>query len=63
MEDMEGGWKKFYSQELHRLYYSRNIISVPKLRRMEIAGWITSMAREVNSCRCLVGKLEENRPL
>jgi hypothetical protein len=40
---MAGGWRKLYSEELHNLYTSQNIIQVIKSRRMSWGGHVTHM--------------------
>jgi hypothetical protein len=37
-EDLAGGWRRLYNEELHNLYASRNIIHVMKSRRMRRDG-------------------------
>jgi len=38
--EVTGGWRKLYSEGLHNLYSSPNIICVTKSRRMRWAGHV-----------------------
>jgi hypothetical protein len=44
-DDMVGGWRKLYYEELHNLYSSPTIIRVIKSRRMRWAGHVAYMGR------------------
>jgi hypothetical protein len=58
---MIGGWRTLHKVELHHLYFSPNIISVIKLRRV---CWETSMHGEkMNTYRILLGLPEAKKPL
>jgi hypothetical protein len=57
------GWRKLYSEKLHNLYSSLNIIRITKPRRMRWAGHITCMGEKRNAYRILVGKSEGKTPL
>jgi hypothetical protein len=56
-------WKKFYSEALHILYSSPNIIRHTKSRRMKWAGHVVCTGEERKMCRVLVEKPEGTRPL
>jgi hypothetical protein len=58
-----GGWRKLYSEELHYLYFSPNVVWVIRLRRMRWVGHVAHMGVERNTYRVLVGKPEGKRPL
>jgi hypothetical protein len=53
-DEVTGGWRKLYNEELHNLYSSPNIIRKVKEDEMDIA---------CSMYRILVGKSEEKRPL
>jgi hypothetical protein len=57
-DEVTGGWRKLYNEELHNLYSSPSIIRVIKSRRMRWAGHVARMGD-----RILVGKPEGKRPL
>jgi hypothetical protein len=42
-DEVTGGWRKLYNEELHNLYSSPSIIRVIKSRRMRWAGHVTRM--------------------
>jgi len=62
-EEVAGGWRRLYNEELHNLYASLNIIKVVKSRNMRWAGHVTGMADMRNAYEILVGKTEGKRPL
>jgi hypothetical protein len=62
-DGVTGGWKKLHNEELHNLYYSTNIISIIKSRRMRWARHVARMGEKRNVYRLLVGKPEGKRPL
>jgi hypothetical protein len=41
----DGSWRKLHNDELHRLYFSPNIVRVIKSRRMRWAGHVAHMGR------------------
>jgi hypothetical protein len=45
-DEMCGGWRKLYNEELHNLYSSQSIIRMIKSRRMRSAGHVTRMGKE-----------------
>jgi hypothetical protein len=57
-DEVTGEWRKFYSDELHNLYSSPDIIGQIKSRRMRWAGHLARMGEGRNMCRVLVGKPE-----
>jgi hypothetical protein len=42
-DEVTGGWRKLYNEELHGLYSSPSIVKVIKTRRMRWAGHVTRM--------------------
>jgi hypothetical protein len=39
-DEVTGGWRKLYNEELHNLYSSTSIIRIIKLRRMRWVGHV-----------------------
>jgi hypothetical protein len=62
-DEVTGGWRKLYNEELHDLYSLPSIIRIMKARRMRWAGHVTRMRKKRNACRLLVGKPEGRRPV
>jgi hypothetical protein len=62
-DEVMGGWRKLYNEELHNLYYSQSIIRIIKSRSMRWVGHVARMGEKRNVYRLLVGKPEGNRPL
>jgi hypothetical protein len=56
-------WRKLHNYELHKLYYSLNIVRVIKSRRMRWVGHVTHMGEGKGIYRVLVGRPEDKRPL
>jgi hypothetical protein len=54
-DEVTEGWGKRHNGQLHNLHCSS--------RRMRWAGHVARMGRKRNTCRTLVGPLEENRPV
>jgi hypothetical protein len=42
-DEVTGGWRKLYNEELHNLYTSPSIIIMIKPRRMRWAGYVTQL--------------------
>jgi hypothetical protein len=61
-EEMTGGWRKLYNEELHGLYSSPSIFRVIKARRMTWAGHVARMG-EVRGAYILVGRPEGRKSL
>jgi hypothetical protein len=61
-DEVTGGWRKLHNEELHNLYSSPSIIRMIVSRRMRWAGYVTSMGKNRNAYRILVGKPEEKKP-
>jgi hypothetical protein len=61
-DEVMGGRRKLYNEELHDLYSSPSIIRIIKSRRMKCVGIVARMG-EKNTYRLLVGKPEGKRPL
>jgi hypothetical protein len=55
--------EKIAYEELHSLYFSRNIVRVIKSRRMMIAGHVARMGEERGVYRILIGRPEGESPL
>jgi hypothetical protein len=57
-DEVTGGCRKLYNEELHNLYSSPSIIRMIKSRRMRWAGYVARMGEQRNAYRILVGKPE-----
>jgi hypothetical protein len=44
-DEVTGGWRKLYNDELRNFYLSLNIVRITKSRRMICAGHIVCMGR------------------
>jgi hypothetical protein len=55
-------WRKLFSEELHNLYSSPNIMRQIKSRRMRWAVHVARMGHDTKVYRVLVGKSEGKRP-
>jgi hypothetical protein len=44
-DEVTGGWRKLYNEELHNLYSSRSITRMIKSRRIKWAGHVRQMGR------------------
>jgi hypothetical protein len=62
-DEMTGGSRKLYNEELHYLYSSPSIIRMNKSRRMRWAGHVGRIGEKSNAYRILVGKPGGRRPL
>jgi hypothetical protein len=62
-DEVIGGWRKMYNEDLHNLHCSPCIIRIIKSRRMRWAGHVACTGVKRNAYRTLVGKPEGNRPL
>jgi hypothetical protein len=60
--EMEGGWRRLHSEELHNLYASPNI-RVIKFKRMRWAGHVACIRALRNAYKILVRKPEGKRLL
>jgi hypothetical protein len=61
--EVTGGWRRLYNEELHNLYSSPSIIRVIKSKRVRWGGHVARMREKRNAYRILVGKTERKRPL
>jgi hypothetical protein len=62
-DEVTGGWRKLYNEELHNLYSSPSIIRMIKSRRMRWAGHVAQMG-ETGNVYGILGRMPEgNRPL
>jgi hypothetical protein len=59
----DGSLKKLLNDELHNLYFSPNIVTVIKSRKMRWAGHVVRMGEGRGVYRVLVGRPEGKRPL
>jgi hypothetical protein len=57
-DEVTGGWRKLYNEELRDLYSSPSIIRIIKARRMRGAGHVERRGEKKNAYRLLVGKPE-----
>jgi hypothetical protein len=64
-DEMTGGWRKLYNEELHNLYSSPSIIisRIIKSRRMQWVGPVARMVESRTAYRISVGKPEGKRRL
>jgi hypothetical protein len=62
-DEVTGGWRKLYNNELHGLYSSPSIVRVIKARRMRWAGHVVRMGEVRGAYNILVGRPEGRRPL
>jgi hypothetical protein len=62
-DEVIGGSRKLYNDELHNLYFLSSIIRMVKPRRICWAGHVARKGVKRNACRILVGKPEGKRPL
>jgi hypothetical protein len=62
-EEVAGDWRRLQNEELHKLYYSLNIIGVVKSRRVRWAESLARMGDMRNACQILVEKPEWKRAL
>jgi hypothetical protein len=61
-EEVVGGWRSLYNEELHNFYTSTYIISVTILRRMKWVAHVPLMEKMSNIYNILVGKKPLGRP-
>jgi hypothetical protein len=62
-DEVTGGWRKLYNEELHSLYSSPSIMRMTKSRRIGWAGHVARIGETRNAYRILVGNPEGKRPL
>jgi hypothetical protein len=62
-DEVTGGWRKLYNEELHGLYSSPSIVRVIKARRMRWAGQMARMWVVRGAYNILVGRPEGRRSL
>jgi hypothetical protein len=60
-DEVTGGLRKLYNEELYKLYSSPSIIRMIKSSRMRWAGHVARMGEKRNAYRILVGKPEGRR--
>jgi hypothetical protein len=48
-DEVTGGWRKLYNEELHSLYFSPNIIRMIKSMRMRWTGHKTRIQEKMNA--------------
>jgi hypothetical protein len=60
--EVTGGWRKLYTEELHNLYSSSSIIKTIKSRRMRWAGHVARMGEKRNTYRFLVEPDRKRQP-
>jgi hypothetical protein len=63
MDEVTGGWRKLYNEELHDLYSLPSIIRIIKSSKMRWAGHVARMGEKRNLYRLLIGKSGGKRPL
>jgi hypothetical protein len=52
-DEVTGGWRKLYNEELRDLYSSPSIIRIIKSRRMRWAGHVVRIEKKRNAYRLL----------
>jgi hypothetical protein len=62
-DEVTGGWRRLYKEELHNLYASASTIRMVKSRRMRSAWRVARMGVKRSEYRILVGKPEGKRRL
>jgi hypothetical protein len=62
-DEVTGGWRKLYNEELHGLYSSPSIVRVIKARTMRWVGHVARMGEVRGAYSILVGRPEGRRPL
>jgi hypothetical protein len=62
-DEVKGGWRKLYNEELHNLYSSPNIIRIIKTKKIKWAVHVAGMGQKRNVNRILVGKPEIKKSL
>jgi hypothetical protein len=62
-DEVTGGGRKLYSEELHNLYSSPSLIKMIKSRRIRWAGHVARIGEKRNAYKIVVGKPEGKRPL
>jgi hypothetical protein len=62
-EEVTGGWRRQHNEELHNVYYSRNIVRMIKSSRMRWTGHVAHMGEMRNGYTILVRKRERKRTL
>jgi hypothetical protein len=62
-DEVTGGWRTLFNDELHNAYSSPSITRMTKSRRMRLAGNVAGMRDKRNTYKILVGKPEGNTPL
>jgi hypothetical protein len=62
-DEVTGGWRKLYNEELYGLYSSPNIVRVIKARRMRWARNVARMGEVGGAYNILVGRPEGRRQL
>jgi hypothetical protein len=60
---VKGSWGKLHNEELHKLYFSPNIVWMVKSRRIRRVGNVTRMGWNRSAQSVLVGKGEGQKPL
>jgi hypothetical protein len=62
-DEITGGWREEYNEELHKLYFSSNIIRMIKSRRMRWAGYVVHLREIRNAYIILAEKSKGKRSL
>jgi hypothetical protein len=61
--EVDKSWRKLHNDEIHSLYFSPNIVRVPKTRRLSWAEHVARMWEGRGVYRVLVGRPDCKRPL
>lgn len=59
-DELIGGLRELYNEQLHNLYYSVNNIRKIKSRKMRLVGYVECMDRKMSVYRVLIGTPEGN---
>jgi hypothetical protein len=62
-DEVKGGWRNLYNEEMHEFYSSPSIITIIKSRWLRWAGYVMRTGEKRNAYRLLVGKPEGKRLL
>jgi hypothetical protein len=62
-DEMAGGWRKLYNDELHKLYSSPNVIRMIKSSKMIWAGYVARMGVEEECVLDFGGKVKRKETI
>jgi hypothetical protein len=62
-DEVIGGWRKLHNEELHKFYFTPDIIRIIKSMKIIWAGHVARIGQKRNAYRIYMRKSEGNRPL